>query len=321
MRIFQKAILGSFAIALLAMGTPTTADAFPPASVTGIDLPTVLTLDDQARRFAYLIAQEAAEQSQDKQAADAVATSRKSLKKLRTIVLDPGHGGENLGALGVVQIQEKYLTLELAYRLRKELQQKYPDARVILTRYWDQSLSLSDRVHFANRMGADIFLSLHYNAAPHQHAIGFETYFLAADEVTPGKQEKKGKPIATSQNVVSGMEQRGLGVEEGVYNDALLTLKRDLARENQNRESGLLAETIQQNLVKRIDSTDRGVKQANFGVLRGALMPAVVVESGFLTHPVEGEKVAGEKHRENTVSALVSAIEDFDQRLAERAAK
>lgn len=319
MRNLNKAILGSLAIALLAMGAPQTADALPPSSVTGIDLPTVLTLNDQARRFAYLLAQEESANSLDKEAAE--AQHKKSLKELRTIVLDPGHGGENFGALGVLQIQEKYLTLELAYQLRRQLQQKYPDARIILTRYWDRGLSLNDRIHFANRMGADIFLSLHYNAATHEHAVGFETYFLAADEATPGKQEKKGKPIATIQNAVSGMEQRGLGVEEGVYNDALLTLKRDLARENQNRESGLLAETIQQNLLEQIDSTDRGVKQANFGVLRGALMPAVVIESGFLTHPVEGEKVASEAHRQNVVDALVGAIEDFDQRLVERAAK
>lgn len=318
MRNFNKAILGSLAVALLTLGSPKSADALPPSSVTGIDLPTVLTLDDQARRFAFLLSQKVA----SPQGAEAgSATPPKSLQKLRTIVLDPGHGGENLGALGVVQIQEKYLTLELAYQLRKKLQQKYPHARVILTRYWDQGLSLTERVHFANRMGADIFLSLHYNAAPHQHAVGFETYFLLADEATPGKQEKRGKPIATIENAVSGMEQPGLGTEEGVYNDALLTLKRDLARERQNRESGLLAETIQQNLVKQIDSVDRGVKQANFGVLRGALMPAVVVESGFLTHPVEGEKVASESHRDDVVSALVSAIEDFDRRLAERAAK
>lgn len=320
MRIFSKAILGLLAAAALTAGAPQTADAFPPSSVTGIDLPTVLTLDDQARRFAFLLDQQAGD-SLDKKADKAAKTHRKSLKKLRTIVLDPGHGGENLGALGVIEIQEKYLTLELAYELRKQLQQKYPDARIILTRYWDRGLSLTDRVHFANRMDADIFLSLHYNAATHERAVGFETYFLAANEATPGKQEKKGKPIATSQNVVSGMEQRGLGPEEGVYNDALLTLKRDLARERQNRESGLLAETIQTNLSERIDSTDRGVKQANFGVLRGALMPAVVVESGFLTNPVEGEKVAGDTHREHVVNALVGAVEDFDQRLAERAAK
>jgi N-acetylmuramoyl-L-alanine amidase len=313
MRIFCKAILGILlATALLTSGSGTAA-AFPPSSVTGIDLPTVLTLDERARRFAFML--------DDDRSSEKAAKSAKSLKKIRTIVLDPGHGGENLGALGVVEIQEKYLTLELAYELRERLQQKYPYTRVLLTRYWDRSLTLVERVHFANMMDADIFMSLHYNAAVHNRAVGFETYFLLASEVTPGKQEKKGKPIATAKNVVTGIERAGLREEEGTFNDALLTLKRDLRRERQNRESGLLAETVQHNLAEQLDTINRGVKQANFGVLRGALMPAVVVESGFLTHPVEGMKVAGDVHRDKVVDALIGAVEDFDRLLVERASK
>lgn len=303
MRAVSRTILGCL-IAAIVLATAGSAAAFPPGTVSGIDLPTVLTLDERARQFSF--------QMEGKKAAD------DSLKKVRTIVIDPGHGGDNLGALGVAQIQEKYLTLELAYRLRDRLQKKYPDVRVIMTRYWDKGLSLTERIHFANVMGADLFMSLHYNAAVHKRAVGFETYFLLASEVTPGQDEKKGKPIATAKNVVTGIEQPGPGKKDGTYNDALLDLKRDLARERQHKESGLLAEVIQTSLSKHLRSANRGVKQANFGVLRGALMPAVVVESGFLTHPKEGEKVVHEKHRDRVVDALVSAVETFDHKLVER---
>lgn len=307
MRLYCKAILGALLCAASLHTLAAPAQAFPPAGVSGIDLSTVLTLDDRARRFAV--------------EADPGSAEREPLKQIRTIVLDPGHGGENEGALGVVEIQEKFLTLELAYRLRDKLQQKYPDARVLLTRYWDRDLSLSERVHYANLQEADLFISLHYNAAVHNRAIGYETYFLAADEATPGAQEKKGEPIATATPVVTGLAAEDMEQKEGTYNDALLTLKRDLERERQNRESGVFAELVQANLAERLESIDRGVKQADFGVLRGALMPAVVVEAGFLTHPEEGVAVTAADHRERTASALLGAIEAFDEKLEERAQK
>jgi N-acetylmuramoyl-L-alanine amidase len=293
--------------ALVVLATASTAAAFPPGTVTGIDLPTVLTLDERARGFAF--------QLEDKPGAT------KSLEKVRTIVIDPGHGGENSGALGVAHVKEKYLTLELAYQLRDQIHAKYPDAKVILTRYWDTDMSLTERVHFANLMGADLFMSLHYNAAVHQRAVGFETYFLLANEATPGQDEKTGEPIATAKNVVTGLEAPISAKMEGTFNDSLLELKRDLNRERQHKESGLLAQTIQNNLAQRLDSTNRGVKQANFGVLRGALMPAVVVEAGFLTHPKEGKSVVEESHRARIVEALVTSVEDFDKKLAERDSK
>lgn len=293
-----------FAVVLATAGT---AAAFPPGTLTGIDLPTVLTLDDRARAFSYEL--------------EGKKAPEKSLQKVRTIVLDPGHGGENSGALGVAHVKEKYLTMALAYRLRDRIHEKYPDVKVVLTRYWDTDMSLTERVHFANLMGADLFMSLHYNAAVHQRAVGFETYFLLASEATPGEAEKKGEPIATAKNVVSGIETPLGTKKDGVYNDALVELKRDLDRERQHKESGVLAETVQDNLAERLESTNRGVKQANFGVLRGALMPAVVVESGFLTHPKEGKKVIEKRHREKVVTALVEAVEDFDKKLVERSEK
>jgi N-acetylmuramoyl-L-alanine amidase len=303
--------------ALVVLATAGTAAAFPPGTVTGIDLATVLTLDERARGFTFQLRED---QLKDNQPEDK-PVAQASLQEVRTIVIDPGHGGDNSGALGVAHIKEKYLTLELAYQLRDQIHAKYPDVKVILTRYWDTSISLNQRVYLANLMGADLFMSLHYNAAVHQRAVGFETYFLLANEATPGEQEKKGEPIATAKSVVTGIEKPTSAKKDGTFNDALTELKRDLNRERQHKESGLLAETVQQNLARRLDTANRGVKQANFGVLRGALMPAVVVEAGFLTHPKEGKSVLEEAHRGRVVEALVSSVEEFDERLVERSKK
>ena len=304
MSIRTPAILVALTTLAVLLGYSQPAGALPPITLTGIDLPTVLTVDERARLAEFGLLDR--EDSDD------------SLQKVRTIVLDPGHGGENDGAIGVEGIKEKYLTLEIAYQLRDRIHEKYPDVRVVLTRYWDRQLGLSERIHFANNLGADLFLSLHYNAAVHQRAVGFETYFLATRQATPGQQDVEGEPIATASTTVTGLDRKTYGKEQGPYNSAMAALQRDLERARQHKESGLLANVVNRNLDRKLDTMNRGVKQANFGVLRGALMPAVVVEGGFLTHPDEGEEVFEEAHQKRVTSALLEAIEEFDQRLVDR---
>lgn len=285
------------------LATPASASAAGPLGLRGIDLSTVLGLSDQARAVPEQV-----------KAAD---SAPRALKRLKLIVLDPGHGGENQGAIGVAEIHEKYLTLELAYALRDQLQRAYPGTRVVLTRYWDMELGLTERITMANMMGADMFISLHYNAAEHDRAVGVETYFLTTPEATPGEAQVAGEPVASVSATATGIHPHEVGEPAGTAHDPMLTLQRDLERQRQHQRSGLLAETIQERLVARLSGvTDRGVKQANFGVLRGALMPAVVVEAGFVTHPREGKKVVHDPHRKKVVTALVEAVEAFDTKLA-----
>ena len=292
-------LIVSLAIVAGMFSTTSNATALPPV-MRGIDLPTVLSFHDRVRQFDYLLSG---------------SPERGTLKKVRTIVLDPGHGGGNQGAIGVAEIHEKYLTVELALSLRDQLQRRYPNTRVVLTRYWDKELSLQDRIRFANTIEADLFVSLHYNAAVHERAVGFEAYYLRVDETTPGLAQKKGEPVA-AMGGASGMKHDPTGGHEhGTYNDAMVTIQRDLARQRQHEESALLAQTVVEQFRQRLNSVNRGVKQANFGVLRGALMPAIVVESGFLTHPREGQKVVQARHRKQLIKSLVGAIENFDARL------
>ncbi len=252
------------------------ASAFPPR--LGIDLSTVLKIRDQARKVKY-VARE-----------PAVA----NLRTIKTIVIDPGHGGENEGALGVADIREKYLTMELAFTLRDAIQEKYPTVRVIMTRYWDREISLSERARIANFRDADLLLSLHYNAATHNRALGFETYFLKSNWVKPKKKVDNDTKIAGDQN------------------GAMLKTLIDLKRQRRHKHAGKFARAIQKGLQGELDSIDRGVKQENFTVLKGARMPAIVVEAGFLTHTKEGIEVAEQAHRDKVVKAILIGVENFD---------
>jgi len=283
--------------------------AAPPVSLRGLGVPTALSFYDRARQSAAVV-RRIAPTSDGKS-----GTESRELRTVETIVIDPGHGDGDSGALGVAGVAEKFLTLELAYSLRERVQREYPDVRVVMTRYTDRGVPLHDRTHLANRIDADLFLSLHYNAAVHQRAVGVETYFLAARQAIPGKQKKKGVPLATSDASVTGIERHS-EEEFGIQGDDFAVMRRDLRRARQHLWSGRLAETVQRHLTESIDSVDRGVKQANFAVLRGAMMPAVVVEGGFLSHPEEGRRVLRPEHRTELTAALVDAIEAFD---AERA--
>jgi N-acetylmuramoyl-L-alanine amidase len=294
------------AVTFLAVwGSVVSAASAQPRGLRGIDVPTVLGLHDRVRQIAY-------------EANDAARQAR-TLERVRTIVIDPGHGGNNSGATGVAGVREKHLTLALAYELRHQLQERYPHTRVIMTRYWDASLSLTERVHFANVVEADLFISLHYNAAVHERAVGFETYFQLAEDVTPGQERVQSAPMATASPTATGIEPDfDHGPPMGVASDTLAMIQRDLDRARIHGESGLLAQSVQHQLARHLSSVDRGVKQANFGVLRGALMPAIVVEAAFLTHPVEGFEVLRREHRQKTARALVEAVEGFDRALSKR---
>lgn len=294
----------------LLMAVP--AMAAHPGSLWGIDLPSVIALRDQVRVMAH----SHAEPTDGEQLLDGQELPQ--LQRVRTIVLDPGHGGNNSGATGHAGVAEKYLNLELAYDLRERLQKKYPDLRVILTRYWDASVEIPDRVHLANMANADLFISLHYNAAVHDRAYGYETYFLRPEEVTPGSEEVQGLPVASAENNATGILRPVEGVRPvGQYGDALMLIQQDLLRAHQHTLSGRLAEAVQDGFRDNLTSMDRGVKQANFAVLRGAHMPAVLVEVGFLTHPEEGFEILTPEHRASVSSSLITAIENFDSEVSE----
>ena len=216
---------------------------------------------------------------------------------IRTIVIDPGHGGENTGAKGSEGIEEKEITLLLAQTLRSRLVERLP-VRVVLTRTEDVDLPLDTRTAIANQQKADLFISLHVNSVPGPSAHGAETYFLnlqASDERAEqaAAMENRADPLPPSEG-------------DPLYDLQLILW--DLAQSHYLAESQRLARLVQEELNETLHLANRGVKQAPFRVLVGAAMPAVLVECGFLSNPEEEAKLLDPAYRAELVDSLVRAV-------------
>jgi len=219
---------------------------------------------------------------------------------VRTVVIDPGHGGDETGAIGPAGTMEKDLTLaiarEIAERLRATL-----GLQVVLTRDEDVAVGLDERSALANQNKADLFVSVHLNATVSGRARGAETYFLslqASDERAAG--------LAAAENLTGG-EPAAPGSEEF----DLQLLLWDLAQSQHLASSQRLATLIQAELNRALELPDRGVKQAPFRVLTGAAMPAVLVELGFLTNAEEEKRLRDPAYRAGLAETVVRAIGRF----------
>lgn len=227
---------------------------------------------------------------------------------VRTIVLDPGHGGGESGAVGPSGVQEKELTLLLARALKARLESAL-GVRVLLTRDDDAELPLETRTSIANQNKADLFVSLHLNSAFGSSARGAETYFLSAtasDERAARAAEMENRPAA-------GGEAGAAADGDPLYDLQLILW--DLAQSHFLAESQELANLIQRELNGTLELRDRGVKQAPFVVLMGAAMPAVLVEMGFLSNPEEERKLQDPAYRAQLTAALTRAIGAYKRRL------
>lgn len=201
---------------------------------------------------------------------------------LKTIVIDPGHGGKDPGAIGPTGLKEKDVTLAIARRLKKTLQRRL-GARVVLTRRTDRFLELDERTVIANSLNADIFISIHVNASRNRAARGIETYFLSP------ARSKDELETAARENMLA------LGSSNEVEND-LAYIMSDMSNTQKVNDSVILAKSVQRSLVdgarKRYrDTRDKGVKQAMFYVLWRGAMPSALVEAGFITNRREERRL------------------------------
>jgi N-acetylmuramoyl-L-alanine amidase len=212
----------------------------------------------------------------------------------RTVVLDPGHGGSNTGAAGVVEgLYEKRLTMVLARAVARRLEAA--GVHVVLTRQDDRFMSLRERARAANTAGADIFVSLHANASPTRAQRGFETYILTPEALSVDTAAIRG----------------GDGPARPDLDADTANLVDDLERAAAMAPSARLAERMQSRLAEaRGPALSRGVKQAPMDVLMGPTMPAVLVEVGFIDHPVEGVELLRHEVREKIAEAVAQAILD-----------
>ena len=242
----------------------------------------------------------------------AVATHRR-----RLVVVDAGHGGPDNGMTGPIgrgpKIVEKVVTLAVANQLAAALRARGYD--VLMTRTTDTLIALSDRGRIANAAHADLFLSVHVNAAnPNWKdpgaSRGFETYFLAEAKTEDARR-------------VERMENEAVKFETGAQapkGDPMAFIINDMAQNEHLRESSDLAATIQRALGTVHPAPDRGVRQANFAVLRNSFMPAVLVEIGFGTNPSDAAILSSPLWQARIAGAIADATVAYVRRYERRVA-
>ena len=225
-----------------------------------------------------------------------------------TVVLDPGHGGHDTGAVGPSGLMEKDVVLDLALRLRRLLTARL-GIRVIMTRTEDVFVPLQERTAIANRAKADFFLSLHMNGATMRGAGGFETYYFTREP-----SDSDARASAQRENLV--IESNGAA---GKDLESLLKITlADMAVTRDMRESSELAELVLSSLDTLLKVENRGVKSGPFYVLATAAMPAILVESAFITNPKEERKLQRETYRQRVAEALYTGIAKYKVRYERR---
>jgi len=221
-------------------------------------------------------------------------------RTFKRIVLDPGHGGQDPGALGRRGTREKVVVLDVALRLKKKLEKQ--GYEVILARDSDRYVSLADRTKCGNSHKANLFVSIHANWSANRAACGLETYFLSQ-----AKTDWE-RAVAARENASFQAGDSGSGANPG---DDVGMILADLAQNEYLVESQDLAAKIQEATVSYARIKDRGVRQANFYVLRNSFMPAVLVECGFLTNRSEEKLLRQDEHRERLAEGISRGIAEF----------
>jgi N-acetylmuramoyl-L-alanine amidase len=229
-------------------------------------------------------------------------------RAVRRIVVDAGHGGHDPGAIGRRGLREKDVTLDIARKVAKELKGQGFD--VVLTRGVDRFLRLEERTALANTSRGDLFVSIHANANPRRNRTGIETYFL---NVTDDRYAAR---LAAREN---GADLDGEGSD-----DVLKRIRADLDAVASAGSSRQLAQLVQRELCRSVrsrfgDVRDLGVKSALFYVLLGARMPAVLVETGFISNAAEEKRLASSGYRDEVAKSVARAVRTFakaDDRVA-----
>ena len=214
-----------------------------------------------------------------------------------TVVIDPGHGGRDAGAVGN-GYREKDINLAVALKVAKILRAK--GYRVLLTRKDDRYVSLYARARMANRSGAHLFVSIHCNASRDRKASGMETYFLSESRTS-------------QERAVAILENSAIRYDIGYVkpDEPVGAILGDLLQNLLLEQSYRLALSIHRSALKRALTKDRGVRQAGFYVLKWVMMPSVLVELGFITNRREAKRLASPSYQRRLARAIAEGIEEY----------
>ncbi len=229
---------------------------------------------------------------------ETVSLARQLGLSVKRIVLDPGHGGKDPGCVSSGGVKEKDIVLDLAKRLKTRIEKKI-GCEVLLTRESDVFIPLDERTAFANVKKADLFISLHVNAHKQASVYGVETYFLNM------ATDKSAVMVAARENATS---EKNISDLQSILNDLMLNTKIS--------ESSKLAYMVQNGMmddIKKHYKTNRslGVKQAPFYVLIGAEMPAILVETGFITNDTERKRLLSDSYRNILADGILEGIDSY----------
>ncbi len=232
-------------------------------------------------------------------------TKETPLYGIRRIVIDPGHGGHDPGAIGKRGLEEKEIVLDIAKKLNG-LIKKDMDVEVILTRDSDIFIPLDERTAIANTKEADLFLSIHANASPNPNAKGIETYFL---NYTTDDEANR---VAARENQISLKRQKE--IQRAFQTDLEKTfgdLERDVKRDESLRFAHMVQNSMIDNLHSSYNVTNHGVKHALFYVLVGAKMPSILAEISFISNHEEERRLASSLYRQKIAESLLAGIKNY----------
>lgn len=224
--------------------------------------------------------------------------------RIHTVVIDPGHGGKDPGTLGRrYRLSEKQIVLDICRRVARKIEER-SDLKVVLTRGTDEFIPLAGRGQLANKSGAGLFVSVHVNASRNRGLDGSSTYFLSA--------AKTDEERATAM-LENGALKFEVGEQDSRSSDEINLILQDMAQNEYLRESKDLSEIIQRELARTSGLNDRGLRQANFAVLRGAYMPAALIETAYISNPGDEKKLNSPAFRDKLAEAITAGIIKYVQ--------
>jgi N-acetylmuramoyl-L-alanine amidase len=228
-------------------------------------------------------------------------------EKITTVVIDPGHGGKDSGALGAIS-KEKDLNLTVALLTGDYIKKNLPDVKVIYTRERDEFIGLNERAMIANRNNADVFISIHCNSTDSKgaSAVGAETFVLGEHKNAANLEVAK-KENSSILYEEDANEQYG----DFDLNSPEAYIALSLFQQEYLNQSLQLAANVQEQFSKRVGRKDRGVQQAGFLVLWKTAMPSILIELGFISNATEERFLASEAGQAYMASAIYRAFRDF----------
>jgi N-acetylmuramoyl-L-alanine amidase len=231
--------------------------------------------------------------------------------KVQVVVIDPGHGGKDPGAVGNI-IKEKDVVLDIALKLGKYIEENFDDVKVIYTRKTDVFVELHERAQIANDAKADLFISIHANAVSKSRALGTETFVIgrSKDDENFELAKKENSVILLEDNY----ETKYQGFDPNSIDSYIIF---SVMQKTYQGHSLAMAKMVQDEFEQRAKRVNRGVKQAGFVVLWRTTMPSILVETGFLTHPDEEKYLASEEGKDYLASAMLRAFRQYKNTIEE----